>query len=99
MNASLLVTVALILVHQSLADDHNNNIFIYPTAPGPSNNYVANLVFSLGSIQKIQWIANISSYSVVLYQQYLNSSAGPIETISGRSILFWSFVEHTDPST
>lgn len=62
-----------------------DNLFIYPTAPGPNRNYVANLLWTLGSTQKIQWTTTIDSYYyIALYQQNISEDSGQqIETITG----------------
>lgn len=59
-----------------------DDLFIVPTAPGPQLNYVANFVWSLDSVQNIQWTTTLDSYFIALYQQSLNvTSAKQIETI------------------
>ena len=55
-----------------------DNLFIFPTAPGPDQTYVGDLSWSIGSSQKIQWITTIDSYNITLWQQSLelNSAQG-----------------------
>lgn len=60
----------------------DDNLFIFPTAPGPSNNFVANLAFTLGSTQRIQWATTIESYYIALFQQEIDPPSGrQLETI------------------
>ena len=56
--------------------DSTTNLFIFPTAPGPNENYVADLSWTLGSTQKIQWTTTIDSYYIALYQQALGQDSG-----------------------
>ncbi|KAB2572341.1 hypothetical protein DBV05_g8981 [Lasiodiplodia theobromae] len=68
------------LVFAVLADD--DNLWIYPTEPGPSNNFVANPTFTLGSKQTIEWTTTLNSYSIALFQQQIDLESGiEIETI------------------
>ncbi|KAK0654299.1 hypothetical protein DIS24_g5357 [Lasiodiplodia hormozganensis] len=68
------------LVFAVLADD--DNLWIYPTEPGPSNNFVANPAFTLGSKQTIEWTTTLNFYSVALFQQQIDLESGiEIETI------------------
>ena len=53
----------------------SDNQFIFPTAPGPGENFVANLVWTLGSTQKIQYTTNIESYHIALYHQQMDAHA------------------------
>ena len=52
-----------------------DNVFIYPNAPGPGQNYVGDLSWSVGSSQKIQWTTTIGSYNITLWQQSLQRNA------------------------
>jgi hypothetical protein len=71
-------SVLLSVIRVAVADD----LFIYPTAPGPDNNFVADLAWSLGSVQNIQWTTTKDSYSIALFEQNVNNaSAGQIQTI------------------
>lgn len=49
-----------------------DNLFIYPTAPGPATNFVANEVWELGSTIDIQWTTSAHVYHIELYQQELD---------------------------
>ena len=67
--------------------DISNNLFIFPTAPGPSNNFVADLSWALGSTQKIQWSTSVDSYYIALFQQATNPASGnSVHTIYSRRI-------------
>ena len=64
--------------------DGSSDLFIYPTAPGPNQNFVADLVWTIGSIQKIQWTTTYDSYDIYLWQQASGqSAAGRLESIYG----------------
>ncbi|KAL9069377.1 MAG: hypothetical protein Q9161_005542 [Pseudevernia consocians] len=54
--------------------DGSGNLFILPTAPGPNNNFVADLAWAIGSLQKIQWTTTLDSYYIDLYQQVMGES-------------------------
>ncbi|KAH7062607.1 hypothetical protein B0J12DRAFT_724609 [Macrophomina phaseolina] len=70
----------LSLVCAAIADD--DNLWIYPTEPGPSNNFVANPSFTLGSKQTIEWTTTLDSYYIALFQQQIDPASGiQIETI------------------
>lgn len=56
--------------------DNSENVFILPTAPGPSNNFVADLSWPLGSTQKIQWSTTLDEYYIALFQQSINPASG-----------------------
>ena len=45
-----------------------DNVFIFPNPPGPGQNYVGDLSWSVGSSQKIQWTRTIDSYNMTLWQ-------------------------------
>ena len=58
------------------------NFWILPPEPGPSNCFVADLVWTIGSVQNIQWTTNLAGYDVALFQQSINPAFGiQIETI------------------
>ena len=62
--------------------DNPDNVFIFPTAPGPSNNFVADISWTLGSTQKIQWTTTVDSYYIALFQQNIDAVAGrQIQTV------------------
>ncbi|KAF6238112.1 hypothetical protein HO173_003746 [Letharia columbiana] len=77
-----LCAIVLSFARVNVGDD-SSNLFILPTAPGPSNNFVANSSWTLGSTQKIQWSTTInSSYYIALFQQSINPASGlPLQTI------------------
>ncbi|ORY03127.1 hypothetical protein BCR34DRAFT_573670 [Clohesyomyces aquaticus] len=57
-------------------------LFIFPTAPGPTSNYGANLVFPLGSKQVIQWQTTMKKYDMELWHQDdARGEAHMIETV------------------
>lgn len=56
--------------------DSSENLFIFPTAPGPSNNFVADLSWTLGSSQKIQWSTSLDTYYIALFQQSIVPASG-----------------------
>ena len=72
MRVASLFAVVLSFARIAFADD----LFIYPTAPGPNNNFVADLLWPVGSTQKIQWSTTISSYYIALFQQHVEASSG-----------------------
>ena len=62
-----------------------DNVFIFPNAPGPGQNYVGDLSWSIGSSQKIQWTTTIDSYNITLWQQSLElNSAQALASIYSR---------------
>lgn len=63
----LVVLVALGL----LANASDDNSWLYPTSPGPTDYFAPDLVFSLGSQPTLQWTTNISyGYDISLFHQY-----------------------------
>ena len=73
-------SVLLSIIQVAIGDD----LFIYPTAPGPSDNFVADLAWSLGSVQNIQWTTTQDSYYIALFQQSINPASGQqLQTIYG----------------
>ena len=70
-----LFVVVLSLARINVGQDPSN-LFIFPTAPGPSNNYVADLSFTLGSTQKIQWTTTLETYHITLLQQAIGPTSG-----------------------
>lgn len=62
-----------------------DNLFIFPNAPGPGQNYVGDLSWSIGSSQKIQWTTTIDSYNITLWQQSMEwNSAQALASIYSR---------------
>ena len=70
-----LFVVVLSLARINVGED-TDNLFIFPTAPGPNNNFVADLSFTLGSTQKIQWSTTLETYHISLFQQAISPSSG-----------------------
>lgn len=68
--------ILLSIVRLSVGDSNEDNLFIFPTAPGPSNQFVANLRFPLGSTQNIQWTTLLGFYSIALFQQNIDPPSG-----------------------
>jgi len=54
----------------------SNNLFVLPTAPGPCSNPVADLLWTLGSTQKIQWSTIVDSHYIALFQQAIDPASG-----------------------
>ena len=46
--------------------------FDFPPGYAFNHNFTANLLWTLGSTQKIQWTTNIDAYSIALYQENLD---------------------------
>lgn len=77
-----LFVIVLSFARINVADD---NLFIVPNAPGPNQDYVRDLPWSIGSSQKIQWTTTINSYNITLWQQSLElSSAQGLASIYSR---------------
>ena len=72
---SVALCAILIGLARAPGGDHEN-VFIFPTAPGPSNNFIANLAFKIGSTQEIQWATTIESYYIALFQQETDPPSG-----------------------
>ena len=70
-----LFVIALSFIRISVGDS-NTNLFIFPTAPGPNENYVANYLWTLGSTQKIQWTTTLDSYDIILFQEIIGQNFG-----------------------
>ena len=67
--------LSLFVIVLSFACINNaDNLFIFPNAPGPGQNYVGDLSWPIGSSQKIQWTSNIESYNITLWQQNLEAN-------------------------
>ena len=49
--------------------ENSNVAFLYPPAPGPDKDFDADLTWTLGSTQDIQWSTSLDSYNISLYQQ------------------------------
>ena len=47
--------------------DNSENLFIFPTAPRPSNNFIADLSWPLGSTQKIQWSTTLDEHDIASF--------------------------------
>ena len=74
---SLVSLIAVVLSFARInVGDSSDNLFIFPTAPGPNENFVADLSFTLGSTQKIQWTTTLDSYYICLWQQAIGVSSG-----------------------
>ncbi|KAF2088230.1 hypothetical protein K490DRAFT_64907 [Saccharata proteae CBS 121410] len=54
----------------------SSNYFNYPTAPGSSGNFLADLSWELGSSQTITWTTSLDEYSMYLYHQKTNPDSG-----------------------
>ena len=67
--------IVLTFARIDFADSVFDNVFIFPNAPGPGQNYVGDLSWSIGSSQKIQWTTTIDSYNITLWQQNLEVNA------------------------
>ena len=75
MNAMWLVSlfaIVLSFIRIGAGDD----LFIFPTAPGPNELYVADLLWTVGSTQEIQWVTSSESYDIVLWQQAIGQDFG-----------------------
>ena len=59
-----------------LVGDSPDDSFISPPTMGTNGIFVANLVWSLGATQKIQWTTTLDSYNISLWQQAIDQSAG-----------------------
>jgi hypothetical protein len=73
---SLLLLVALFNFALSDDSDDDDDRWIVPTEPGPSNNFGANLVWSEGSTATLEWTSTLSHYVIDLYQQGLDPPSG-----------------------
>jgi hypothetical protein len=73
---SLLLFVALFRSALSDDSDDDDDRWIVPTEPGPSNNFGANLVCSEGSTFTLEWTSTLSQYVIDLYQQGLDPPSG-----------------------
>jgi hypothetical protein len=72
---SLLLFVASF--HFAFSDDSDeDDRWIVPTEPGPSNNFGANLVWSEGSTATLEWTSTLENYVIDLYQQGLDPPSG-----------------------
>lgn len=75
----LLIVLSFFDLAFSRTDD---NAFIYPTASGPALVYVGNLDFELGSTQTVQWVTNLTSYKIEMWQQGIATKIGyAVETV------------------
>ncbi len=78
----LLSLFAIVLSFARVIVGDSPSLFIFPTAPGPSTNFVGDLSWILGSIQKIQWTTTIDSYQIYLWQQAIDqATAWRLESI------------------
>ncbi|MCJ1350622.1 MAG: hypothetical protein MMC33_000603 [Icmadophila ericetorum] len=57
------------------AGDDLQDYFINPPAAGPGQNYSANVVFTLGQTQDIQWVTVYNNYTISLWQQNLQEAS------------------------
>jgi hypothetical protein len=73
---SLLLLVALFHLALSDESEDDDDRWIVPTEPGPSNNFGANLVWSEGSTATLEWTSTLSHYVIDLYQQGLDPPSG-----------------------
>ena len=74
MTAMWLLSLCVIVLSFALINVADN-VFIFPNAPGPDQNYVGDLSWSIGSSQKIQWTITVDSYNITLWQQNLKIGA------------------------
>lgn len=73
----LVTLLAIVLsVAQIKVGDNLDNEFIFPAAHGLNNNFIADLSWTLGSTQKIQWTTTLDLYRISLFQQDINASSG-----------------------
>lgn len=70
-----LFSVVLSFARINVGDD-TDNLFISPPSPGPNENYTANLQWTLGSTQNIQWTTTLDSYYIALFQQASDVASG-----------------------
>ena len=75
MSLVFLFAIVLSFARLNVGDD-SDNLFIFPTAPGPNANFVADLSWTLGSTQKIQWTTTLDSYYIALWQQTIDVYSG-----------------------
>ena len=68
---AIVLSFARVIVGQN-----SDNLFIVPTAPGPSDSFIADLSWTLGSIQNIQWTTTLDSYEIDLFQQSIDPASG-----------------------
>ncbi|KAK8165272.1 hypothetical protein BKA80DRAFT_270951 [Phyllosticta citrichinensis] len=77
---NLSIFLLSLLVRLSIADD--DDMFIYPTAPGPSDNFIADPVWEIGSVQRVSWTTTLEAYYIALFHQQINPGSGiQIETV------------------
>lgn len=54
-----------------------DNIFIVPGPPGPFNNFIGNLNWTIGSTQELEWTTVLESYyEIEIWQQWPEPNAG-----------------------
>ena len=74
---SLVSLIAIVLSFARInVGDNTDNQFIFPNSPGPNGNFLADLSFTIGSSQKIQWTTTLDSYDITLWQQTIGASSG-----------------------
>lgn len=71
-----LCAVVLSFVRLNVGEEDLSNQFIFPSAPGPSNSFVADLSWTVGSTQKIEWSTTVNSYYIALFQQSIDPASG-----------------------
>lgn len=60
----------------------SDNIFIYPSVAGPSDDFFGDISWAIGSTQNIQWNTTVNSYTIALFQQTIDPASGnQIQTI------------------
>lgn len=53
----------------------SNGIFSHPPKSGPSLFYLDNIVLTLGDTEELKWSTGMTSYTLTLWQQFLNGGA------------------------
>jgi hypothetical protein len=50
--------------------------FVYPPPGGPASDFSQDIIVTLGSTMKIQWVTAQTSYKIELWQQYADGRIG-----------------------
>jgi len=74
----MLITILYILCYPFLISGAGVGYFLNPPTSGNSKDFTNNVVWSLGSVQLLQWTTDLDGYNISLWQQNLTGNSAAV---------------------
>lgn len=77
----LFAALSLLWATACKAADDPNNIFNFPGPAGPTDNFAADLVWSVGSTENIEFLTTLNDWNIILAQQLLGADINLVSSV------------------